>query len=89
MEGCEGGSKGRIYIYTLMADSYSCMAETNTTLKSNYPPSKIFKKFNYKKSFSLYFKKSNLSFNTFYESLSFPSFSYSIQFSSVQSLSRV
>ena len=38
MEGCEGGSKGRIYIYTLMADSYSCMAETNTTLKSNYAP---------------------------------------------------
>ena len=27
----------------LMADSHCCMAETNTTLSSNYPPIKKFK----------------------------------------------
>ena len=30
-----------IYIYILTADSH-CMAETNTTLLSNYPPIKNF-----------------------------------------------
>ena len=28
----EGDSRGREYIYILMADSHCCMAETNTTL---------------------------------------------------------
>ena len=41
----------------------------------------FFKNLTTKKSFSLYFKKSSISFNTFYESLPFPSFSYSIRFS--------
>ena len=50
----ERGSRRREYIYahalthththTLMADSHYCMAETNTTLKSNHPPIKKFEK---------------------------------------------
>ena len=47
MGGWEGGSKGRgyiyificVYIYVFMADS-CYMAETNTTLQSNFPPTK-------------------------------------------------
>ena len=35
-----------VYIYTHIADSLSCIAETNATLQSNYSPIKInFKKF--------------------------------------------
>ena len=32
------------HTHTLMADSHYCMAETNTTLKSNHPPIKKFEK---------------------------------------------
>ena len=43
LEGWDGMGGGREVqeggdVYILMADSYWCMAETNTTLESNYPP---------------------------------------------------
>lgn len=46
--GREGGEKGSeggdiyVYIYIVIADSHYCMAETNTTMQSNFLP---FKKF--------------------------------------------
>ena len=42
--GGEGYSRGRGYIYVLMADLHCCTAETNTALQNNYPPIKKFKK---------------------------------------------
>ena len=39
MGGWEGVSEGGD-ICTLKADSRSCIAETNTTLQNNYPPTK-------------------------------------------------
>ena len=36
-----GGAQEGRDIYMVMADSHCCMAETNTTMQSNYPPIKI------------------------------------------------
>ena len=35
-----GRFKGRVYVYIIMSDLHYYMAESNTTLKNNYPPIK-------------------------------------------------
>ena len=63
----EGGSWGRV-ICIFMADSRSCMAETNTIFQGNYPPIKIFLK---KKKKEILLHLSLLNYFTFYSSTLF------------------